>query len=157
MRFVQRLATAAVSGGAVILAACSSAPASLTVGCAAPVAAGEGGPALVGLNYGPAMTPIPLNAVLYTQEAITREVAVQGLYSARTAGGTVEVSARFVNCTDRPAVVRARTTFMAKNTAPLEAASAWQPVALPPRATALYIERSLARDGVEHFLVEVAP
>lgn len=151
------LRPAAALSFAAVLAACSSAPPSLTVTCAAPAPPGEGGPALVGLNYGPAMTPIPLNAVLYTQESVTREVAVQGLYSTRTAGGTVEVSARFVNCTDRPTVIRARTSFMAKNTAPLEAASAWQPVALPPRATALYVERSLSREGVEHFLLEVAP
>lgn len=142
-----------------LLAACASAPAPVdqAVQCTPPDAArpAPAGPALVSQQYGTAITPIPLNAVLFNDDATARQVAVQALYSARTEGGTVEVSARLVSCLDRPTVVRARTTFMSKSTAPVEPASAWHPVAIGPRATATYVERSIARDEVGAFLVEI--
>lgn len=144
-----------------LLAACASAPPPVeqVVQCTPPDAArpAPAGPALVNQDYGTAITPIPLNAVLFNDDGIARSVSVQALYSSRTAGGTVEVSARLVSCLDRPAMVRLRTTFMSKNAAPVEPPSAWHPVALSPRATALYAERSIARDEVGAFLVEIAP
>jgi hypothetical protein len=115
------------------------------------------GPALVQQAYGTAHTPIPANAVLFTHEGLAAHVAVQGLFAGRTEAGTVEVSARLVNCTDQPVALRARTSFLAASTAPAEPASAWQPVFLAPRATAVYQERSLGRERVASYLIEIAP
>jgi hypothetical protein len=138
-------------------------PVAQTVQCQPPAAPGAGaraadtGPALVQQAYGTAHTPIPVNAVLFTHEGLAAHVAVQALYAGRTEGGTVHVTARLVNCADQPIVLRARTSFLQPSTAPAEPASAWQNVFLPPRATALYQERSMARDTVASYLIEIAP
>lgn len=143
-----------------VLAACSSAPpADQTVSCRVPTGgvAAPAGPALVTQGYGTTASPIPLNAVLFTDNALASSVAVQSLSSGRTEGGTVQVNVRLINCSDRLLVLRARTSFMAKSGAPTEAASAWQMVPLPAKATAVYAEKSLGREGVEAYLVEMAP
>lgn len=143
-----------------LLAGCSApAPVQQTVQCSAAAAARPAGPgpALVSQEYGTTATPIPTNAVLFTDEALAQAVSVQALFAARTEAGTVQVSARLVSCLDRPLLLRARTAFLHKSTAPAEAPSAWQPVHLPPRATTLYAESSLGRDEVALYLIELAP
>lgn len=160
---LRRWATA-LSGAALaaLLAACASKSAPeprQTVSCTPPSTARPApqGPALVAQDYGTAISPIPLNAVLFTQEALAKSTAVQAIFSSRTDAGTVRVSARFVSCVDKPTVVRARTSFLTKTTAPAEPPSAWQHIALIPNATALYSEISIAQDEVGMFLIEVAP
>lgn len=157
------LATASVGAAVlVLLGACASKGASeprQTVSCTAPTTArpAPSGPALVTQDYGTAISPIPLNAVLFTNEGLAKRTAVQGIYSSRTESGTVRVSVRFVSCADQPLMVRARTSFLTKSMAPAEAPTAWQNVALTPNATALYSEISVAQDEVGMFLIEVAP
>jgi hypothetical protein len=130
-----------------------------TVQCQAPTGprpAGDG-PALVSQEYGTSSTPIPTNAVQFTHEGLARSVSVQALFAGRSDTGTVQVSARLVNCLDKPLVLRARTSFMQRSTAPAEPTSAWQNVFLSPRATAVYQEKSLSGDAVALYLIELAP
>jgi hypothetical protein len=117
----------------------------------------DASPALVQQEYGASHTPIPVNAVSFTHEGLAAHVGVQALFAGRTDTGTVQVSARLVNCTDQAIVLRARTSFLLRSTAPAEPASAWQPVFLPARATTVYQERSLSMDGVASYLIEIAP
>jgi len=119
---------------------------------AAPVA----GPALVA-NVPKSMTPIDLNAVQFTDKPLTRQVLVEGLFARRTETDTVEVTARFVNCTDKPLQVQARSSFMDVSQAPTEPVSAWTQVFIPPKGTGTYRERSMSRDEVQYYLIELAP
>ena len=127
------------------------------VKCAVPAARpASKGPALVGEQYGMSMSAIPVDAVLFTDQAIANTVAVQALYAARTPTETVQVTARFVNCADHPVAVRARTSFMRASLAPSEPSSAWQTVIVRPRATSIYTENSMGRSEVSSYLIEIA-
>ena len=119
---------------------------------AAPVA----GPALVA-NVPKSMTPIDLNAVQFTDKPLTRQMLVEGLFARRTETDTVEVTARFINCTDKPLQVQARSSFMDLTQAPTEPVSAWTQVFIPPKGTGTYRERSMSRDEVQYYLIELAP
>jgi hypothetical protein len=155
-----RIASNAIAIGllAVFLQACSSKP-KMTVQCELPKQARSApeGMALVSQEYGVKISPIPANAVLFTEKKVSENVAVQALFSERTEGDTVRVTARLVSCYDEPKMVRARVSFMKKNSSPAESPSAWQNVALTPRATALYSETSLNSNDVAFYLIEIAP
>jgi len=113
------------------------------------------GAALVA-NVPRAMTAIDLNAVQFTDKALTRQVLVEGLFARRTDTDTVEVSARFVNCTGKMIIIRARSNFMDEVQYPVEPVSAWQRVIIQPYATGVYRERSMKRDEVKYYLIEIA-
>lgn len=123
--------------------------------CRAPVAPDRPGHALVGQNYGMAMTPLPLNSVQFGSTAAARMVAVQSLSAVRTDTDTVRLQARFLSCGDIARTLRVRVSFLRADTSPAEPPSAWQPLYLAPRALALYTEHAAARD-VTSYLVEVA-
>src|SRR5690349_3393090 len=102
---VASLALAALAAG------CVNVP-DAVVECSVPKARpAPKGPALVGHEYGMKMSPIPLDAVQFTEQRIANSVAVQALYASRTPAETVQVTARFVNCTEEPIAIRARTSF----------------------------------------------
>jgi hypothetical protein len=113
------------------------------------------GAALVA-NVPRSMTSIDLNAVQFTDKALTRQMVVEGLFARRTDTDTVEVSARFVNCTGQPLTIRARSNFMDEVQYPVEPSSAWQRVIIQPYATGVYRERSMKRDEVKYYLIEIA-
>lgn len=141
-----------------LLTACATPPDHKVVECSAPAKSGRApGPALVGASYGMEMTPIPLDAIQFTNAALWQQVAVQQVSASRTATDRVEVVARLVNCTDKVVIISARTSFMDERTAPTEPISAWQRVFIQPRSTALYSEKSISPDRVRHYLIEVAP
>ena len=117
---------------------------------AAPVA----GPALVA-NVPKSMTPIDLNAVQFTDKPLTRQVLVEGLFARRTETDTVEVTARLVNCTNEPLQVQARSSFMDETQNPTEPTSVWSRVSIPAYGTGVYRERSMGRDEVQYYLVEL--
>lgn len=121
---------------------------------AARAAPAGSGPALIA-NVSQAMSPIELNAVQMTDKALVRAMVVEGLWAQRTDTDTLMVTARFVNCTDKPLVIKARSSFMDRNQVPTEAASMWRTVFLPPRATATYQERSIATGNVATYLIEL--
>jgi hypothetical protein len=112
------------------------------------------GPALVGHEYGPQTTPIPLNSVQFASVDAAKSLAVQNLFAARTAGNTTSVTARFISCSDVTLAVRVRTSFMDTNQAPTEPASAWQTVFLQPHLIATYAENSTSRN-VANYLIEI--
>ena len=114
------------------------------------------GPALVGQSYGLEMTSIPIDAVQMTNARLWEDIALQHLSAARTVTDTVQVTARVVNCTDRPIVIGMRTSFMDEVQAPTEQVSGWQTVHVRPRAIAVYQESSTSTK-VRHYLVEVRP
>lgn len=113
------------------------------------------GPALVGREYGPKMSAMPLDAVQYTDRSLIRRVAVQALWASRTEMQNVSVDARFVNCTDRTVQLGVRTSFMDERQRPTEPASGWKTVFVQPRASATYSEVSLARQKVANYLIEI--
>lgn len=150
-----RLTIAAIA--AALLAGCATDVPDAVVECSVPKARpAPKGPALVGHEYGMKMSPIPLDAVQFTEQRIANAVAVQALYAARSPAQTVQVTARFVNCTDEPLAVRARTSFLKSTQAPSEPMSAWQTVYLSPKATGIYTESSIGRSEVTNYLVELA-
>lgn len=116
----------------------------------------SGGPALVA-NVPSSMSPIDLNAVLFTDKKLARSAIVEGLFAQRTPVGGLHVTARLVNCTSKSLVVQVRSNFMDANQLPTEAASAWKTVYLSPRATAVYDENSIGRSTVNHYLLELRP
>lgn len=115
---------------------------------------GPAGPALVA-NIPRSMTPISLNAVQMTDKTLRRRMLVEGLFATRTPANTVEVTARFVNCTGKSMMVQARSSFLDKNQMPTEVSSVWRNVAIPAYGTGVYQERSIASTAVEHYLVEL--
>lgn len=112
------------------------------------------GPALVA-NVPRSMTPIDLNAVQFTDKALARQVLVEGLFARRTETDTVEVTARFINCTSQPVEVQARSSFMDQTQVPTEPTSVWSRVFIPAYGTGVYRERSMGRDEVQYYLVEL--
>jgi len=127
------------------------------VECKAPNSSPQrAGPALVGQAYGMEMSPIPLDAVQFTDAQLWERVAVQHLSAERTGGDTVRVNARLVNCTSQPTAVYVRTSFLDSRQASVEQPSAWQIVHLQPRATGAYSESS-ATTRVSNYLIEVRP
>jgi hypothetical protein len=112
------------------------------------------GPALVGHEYGPQTTPIPLDSVQFSSQATANSLAVQNLYAAHTPGNTTSVTARLISCADASFTVRVRTSFMDDNQAPTEPASAWQTVSLQPHLTATYAENSTSQN-VANYLIEI--
>ena len=126
------------------------------LGCSvgkARAAQSSGGPALVA-NVPRAMTPIDLNAVQMTDKSVTRRVVVEGLFARRTETDTIEVTARFVNCTKKPLQIDARSSFLDADQFPSEPTSAWQRIFLPPLATGVYREQSMGRN-VANYLIEL--
>lgn len=115
---------------------------------------GGGGPALVA-NIPKAMTPIDLNAVLMTDKAVRKAVIVEGLFARRTETDTLEVTARFVNCTKEPISVQVRSNFMDQSQVPTEPSSVWKTVYISPRSIGTYQERSIATGNVAAYLVEL--
>lgn len=113
-----------------------------------------GGPALVA-NVPRAMTPIDLNGVQMTDRALTRSVLVEGLWAQRTEMDTLLVTARFVNCTNKPLVIQARSNFLDAAQIPTEPVSTWKTIFLPPRATSVYQERSIGMAAVSAYFVEL--
>lgn len=114
----------------------------------------QGGPALVA-NVPSSMTPIDLNAVQMTDRKLTHQMVVEGLWAQRTPTDALMVTARFVNCTSKPLVVQARSSFMDHDQVPTEPASMWRSVFIPPRATATYQERSIGERQVAAYLIEL--
>lgn len=145
-RIVPVLMTSAVLG------ACAP---SLVVECKSPVDVARSGPALVGQEYGMRMSQLPLDAVQFTDTGVAKSIAIQTVRAMRTQTDTVQVVARFVNCQDKPVPIRARTSFMDTTSLPTEPISAWRPIIVPPRATALYQENSTSTN-VANYLIEVA-
>ncbi len=146
--------TAVVLVALLMLSACVRAVRQPVVQCKFPhEAPPPPGHALVAQEYG-AISPIPLDAVEFTDAALSKEVAVQFLQARRTATNTVQVNARMINCTDSTLVIGVRTSFMDKDTTPTEAETAWQNLVLQPRSMGTYQESSLS-NGVEFYVVEL--
>jgi hypothetical protein len=149
----------ALAMGAALLALSAPAHAeNLTVKCHIGVAkrAPMTGDALVA-NVPGAMRPIPLDAVQFIDKKMAKSVIVEGLFQRRTETGAAEVIARLVNCTKKPLQLRARTSFLDQQQAPAEPTSAWKMLFLPPLSLATYAERSIRRESVDSFLIEVGP
>lgn len=115
---------------------------------------GSSGPALVA-NVPRSMTPISLNAVQWTDKRLERKVVVEGLFARRTEADTVEVTARFVNCTKHPLVLQVRSSFLDQSQFPAEPSSAWKNVFVSPYATGVYQERSIGTDKAAAYLLEM--
>lgn len=101
------------------------------------------------------ISPMPLNTVNITDQAIIQKVIVQASNATRTPTGTVEVWARLVNCTDFPLQIEGRTNFLTAGQAPAEPATAWTRVMLPARSIGTYSAKSIASDQVATYLVEI--
>lgn len=115
---------------------------------------GKGGPALV-TAIPKAMTPIDLDAVLWTDTWVLRNIVLEGLFAQRTEAGTLLTTARLVNCSKKPVSIQVRSNFLDENQVPTEPASIWKTVFLSPRSTAVYEERSVATDRVANYLIEL--
>lgn len=111
-------------------------------------------PALLG-QVGNSMTAIPLDSVYVTDKSIRRKVMPQEVFARRTPTGSVELTARIVNCTDYPMEVRGRASFMDADQIPTENPSAWQLVHIPPRSLATYREVSIGTSQVAAYLIEL--
>lgn len=112
------------------------------------------GPALVA-NVPSSMTPIDLNSVLMTDKPLWKSVIVEGLFARRTEMDTLEVTARFVNCTKVPIAIQARSSFMDEAQVPTEQSSVWKTIHIGPRSTGVYQERSISGRKVSYYLVEL--
>ena len=125
----------------------------VVVECHWPRPAPPAGHALVAQNYD-SMTPIPLNALQFTNEELARQVVVQQLSARRTPTSTVEVTGLLVNCTDQPLVVASRMQFLDAKQFPVEDASVWQRLVMHPRALSRFQAQSTSRE-VQHYVVEL--
>lgn len=115
---------------------------------------GKGGPALV-TTIPKAMTPIDLDAVLWTDTWVLRNIVLEGLFAQRTDAGTLLTTARLVNCSKKPVSIQVRSNFLDENQVPTEPASMWKTVFISPRSTSVYQERSVGTDRVANYLVEL--
>lgn len=116
----------------------------------------SGGPALVA-NVPRSMTPIDLNAVLFTDKQLGKQMIIEAVFAERTPTDGLHVLSRVVNCTKQPLAVQMRTSFMDRNQFPTEKESMWKTLFVSPLATATYEEMSIGRAKVEAFLIELRP
>jgi len=115
------------------------------------------GPAIVAQAY-ESVSALPLGAVVVATPALFKTFVVQTISSGPTPGGTVKVSARFVNCVDGVIQFRARTHFLGEGGLPAEQPSSWQSVHLSQGLTSSYEESSFhTSDQVRSFYIEVGP
>jgi hypothetical protein len=98
---------------------------------------------------------MPLNTVNITDVSITNKIMVQAVSVKRMVTGSIEVWSRIVNCTDFPLQIEGRTMFMNRAKGPVEPPSAWQRVYLPARTIGTYQEKSITRDGIQNYLIEI--
>jgi hypothetical protein len=152
----RRTASVSIAAAVLLLVAGCQTPQGTMVECASPVATVRSGPALVGAAYGMQLAPIPLDAVLWTDKAAAHAVALQSMSARRTPTESVQVAARFFNCSDRALVVRARVSFMDANQVPTEQPSIWKPVHLAPGSSGVFVENSIGRQNVAHYLIEIS-
>jgi len=138
---------------AVLLTAGCAGPHAMVVECKFPGQDMPDGPALVAQEYGE-MSPIPLDAVQFTNPLLKEQLVVQSLKARRTPTNTVQVSARIINCTDAPLVLGLRTHFMGEDQADSEQESAWSKLIIQPHALGGYKESSLTAE-VLNYLVEI--
>lgn len=101
------------------------------------------------------MTEIPLNSVSMTDVSITNKVLVQSTFARRTPTQTVEVHARFMNCTDFPLQIEGRTQFFDEAQVSVEPPSAWHRVYVSARSVGTYIESSTDARRVATYLIEL--
>jgi hypothetical protein len=149
------LALATIAAAAAALSACQ--PIQQTVSCDfSPYLAARQVPQLALVPAQPGtMTPIALNSVSFSDTFAAERVLVQYTGAQRTPTGTVEVTTRMVNCTDRPLVVEGRTNFFDEGQRSIEPASAWQKIHLPPRSVGHYSEMSIDTKRVQTYLTEL--
>ncbi len=112
------------------------------------------GAVLVSLVPG-SVTPIPLNAVNITDRAITNKIMVQATHGERLETGDVKTFARFVNCTDYPLQVEARTHFLDARQVNAEPVTAWNRIHLPAHTIGNYVVQSTAGNIIESYLIEL--
>lgn len=157
MRILSSCLAVAVMASATFLSVPVMATENKVVSCStwrARAAGQQPGAALVA-NVPKSMTPIAVDAVLFADKKLQRKVIVEGLYARRTPTDTLEVMARFVNCTSKPLQIEARSSFMDNNMMPTEKNSVWKPVFLQGKATAVYSEFSIGRSEISHYLIEI--
>jgi hypothetical protein len=139
---------------AALLSAGCAGPHIMPVECKFPTRDMPDGPALVAQEYGE-ITPIPLDAVQFTNPQLKEQLVVQSLKASRTPTNTVQVSARIINCTDAPLVLGLRSHFfMGEEQADNEQESAWSKLIIQPRALGGYKESSLTAE-VLNYLIEI--
>ncbi len=154
MASIHRIRCFVLAALASLLASCASVGPTIT--CKEPTTWERGGGmALVGESYGVRVAPIPLNSVLFGSQDVANRIAIHHLGASRTPAGTVEVSARFVNCQPQQQTIQVRSSFFRLDGGSVEEPSAWQRVFVPAGSMANYSERSMAVDGVGSFLIEV--
>lgn len=112
------------------------------------------GPALMPQTPG-AFEPLPLNTVRYVDRSIEKKVEVQSVGVSRTATDTVQVSARFVNCTGDNLQLEARTHFLDHSQAATEMPSNWSRLFLNAHSFATYNESSIDIARVAYFSIEI--
>lgn len=114
----------------------------------------SGGPALVA-NVPSSMTPIDLNAVLFTDKKLSKSVIVETVQAMRVPSQDLKIFARFVNCTKNDMRVQVRTNFLNANQAPSESATPWRTLFLSPKATSGYEDISISGAKVAAFYIEL--
>ena len=110
--------------------------------------------ALVGPEAG-VLTAVPLNTVQIIDPGIARRIVVQSVHARRSPTQTIELAARFFNCTDYRQQILVRSQFMDPGQFPSEPPSAWRTVFIDPRSFSVYAEHSSGGAKVRYFLVEV--
>lgn len=140
---------------AMVLTGCATSPTNV-VECGSTIKAPPGtGPAILGKEYGVQMSPIPADSVLFATKGLAKHVAIQGLFASRTETDTVQVTARFVNCSDQVVKLGVRVHFMDSKQRPTEKPTVWQAVFIQPRSMGVYTESSLGAENVGSYLVEL--
>jgi hypothetical protein len=160
-KMCRRLAAPSIGCAAVVLVGCANPAIEPKPQCdfnaykqALQAAPPSAGPVLVTLPVG-AVSDMPLNTVNITDVAITNKVMVQATNAKRLPSGQIETYARLVNCTDFALQVEGRTHFLNETQAPVEGATAWKRVYLPPRSIGHYDSRSTMTDQVATYLIEI--
>lgn len=100
-------------------------------------------------------SPIPLDQIQILDPTLVPHVMVQSAGAGRSATQTLQLQARFVNCTNEPIAIEARTHFIAPSGASNEPISAWKRVDIPQRGLGVYAESSIGTTQADKFLVEV--
>lgn len=101
---------------------------------------------------------VVLDRELQDVPGVTRKagkITVERHGGVRAPTGGLEVYATFRNRTNHPLQLECRTQFFGSQEEPVEGASAWQRVMLPPLGVETFRGRSLGANNIAFYYVEV--
>jgi len=151
MMFRKLVGAAVMAAGVMLLQGCESDPMIIGEGAAPAVRVDD--------PQAPFANPM-MNTVVILDPALQRingpgKITVESSGAKRTPSGTLEVWALIRNRTNHPLQIEGRTNFFDASRAPVDLATAWKRLYLPPLGIETYRAQSTLVYEIQYYMVEL--